>query len=206
MLNLSQYRRVVGAFNSWFIHIKQHNNFKNVFSQSKVKQNIHKEIFKVFTSFLIFVLISSSWSFINLPQIKARLISLSVFRISYICILLAFIHPIWLHLILFNRSGDIEKNLGPNSNSYQSFSICHWNLNNIFRHNLLKLFVSHSLLFTNFMLYVSQRLMLIHPFYKMIIIFNFKVIISVGKIILQLLNEELFVFTTAFLFHMKLKI
>ena len=72
-------------------------------------------------------------------QIKATFISLFVFRISYICILLAFIHHIWLYLIIFNRSGDIEKNPEPKRNSYQSLSICHWNLNSISARNFLKL-------------------------------------------------------------------
>ena len=50
-VNLIQYRGVVGAFDSRFIHTKQHNVFKNAFSQSKVKQTIAKEIFTVFTIF-----------------------------------------------------------------------------------------------------------------------------------------------------------
>ena len=86
----------------------------NSFSQSKVKQTIAKEIFTVFTNFLIFLLISSSWFFINLLRFKARFISLSVFRISYICILLAFTDHIWLYLIIFNRSGILKKILDPN--------------------------------------------------------------------------------------------
>ena len=120
-VNLSQYRGVVGAFNSWFIYIKQHNIFMNVFSQSKVKQTVANETFTIFISFLIILLILSSWSFINLLQIKATFISLLVFRISYICILLAFIHHIWLYLIIFNWSGDIKKNPEPKANSYQFF-------------------------------------------------------------------------------------
>ena len=55
--NFSQYRGVVGVFNTRFIHIKQHDIFKNAFSQSKVKETIAKEIFTVFTSLLIFLLI-----------------------------------------------------------------------------------------------------------------------------------------------------
>ena len=120
-VNLSQYRGVVGAFNSWFIYIKQHNIFMNAFSRSKVKQTIANETFTIFINFLIILLISSSWSFINLLQIKATFISLLVFRISYICILLAFIHHIWLYLIIFNWSGDIKKNPEPKANSYQFF-------------------------------------------------------------------------------------
>ena len=103
-----------------------------------MKQTIAKETFTVFTSFLIFLLISSSWYFINFLGIKARFISLSVFRISYICVLLTFIHHICLYLIIFNRSGDIEKNSGPKPNSHQSFFTCHWNIN-ISAHDFLKL-------------------------------------------------------------------
>ena len=114
-INLSQYRGVVGAFNSHFIHIKQHDIFKNAFSQSKLKQTIANEIFTVFTSLLIFLLILSSWSFINLLRSKSKFISFSFVRISYICALLTFIHHIWLY---FDRSGDIEKNPGPKPNSY----------------------------------------------------------------------------------------
>ena len=112
-VNLSQYRRVVGACNSWFIHIKRHNTFMNAFSQINVKQTIDNEIFDVFTSFLLFLLISSSWSFVKGLRISTTFISLLVFRISYICILLAFIHQIRLYLIMFNRSEDSGKVLDP---------------------------------------------------------------------------------------------
>ena len=40
-------------------------------------------------------------------------------------------------MIIFNRSEDIEKYPGRKPNSYQSFSICHWNLNSISAHNFL---------------------------------------------------------------------
>ena len=112
-INLSQYRGVVVAFNSQSMHIKQNDIFKNAFSQSKMKQTIAKEIFTVFTSLLIFLLISSSWSFRNFLRSKAKFISLPFVRISYICVLLTFINHIWLYLIIFNRSGDIEKILNP---------------------------------------------------------------------------------------------
>ena len=137
-INLSQYRGVVGAFNSQFIHIKQHGTFKNAFSQSKMKQTIANEIFTVFTSLSIFLLISSSWTFINLLPNKPKFISLSFVRISYICVLLTFIQHIWLYFIIFNRTGDIEKNPGPKPNCYQTFSICHLNLDSITAHNFLK--------------------------------------------------------------------
>ena len=68
-VNVSQYRGVVVVFNSRYIHIKQYNIFKNTFSQSKVNKSIAKEIFIVFASFLMFLLVSCNWSFINLPRI-----------------------------------------------------------------------------------------------------------------------------------------
>ena len=70
-VNLIQYRGVTGVFNSRFIHIKQRNIFKNAM---------------LFTSFLIFLLISSSLSFIDLFQMKYRFISSSVVRISHISV------------------------------------------------------------------------------------------------------------------------
>ena len=33
----------------------------------------------------------------------------------------------------------LKKNPGPKPNSYQSFSVCHWNLNSVSAHNFLKL-------------------------------------------------------------------
>ena len=102
-----------------------------------MKQTVANETFNIFISFVIILLILSSWSFINLLQIKATFIILLVFRISYICILLAFIHHIWLYLI-FNRSGILKKVLNPGL-ILISFSICHWNLNSIPVHNFLKL-------------------------------------------------------------------
>ena len=98
-VNISQYRGVVGVFNSRFIHIKQPNIFKNAFCQSKVKQTIAKETLSVFGSFSIFLLISISWSFVDLQVVR---------RFCF-CVLLNFVDHIWLYLIISNRSGDIEK-------------------------------------------------------------------------------------------------
>ena len=91
----------------------------------------------VFANFLIFLLISISWSLINLLRIKARFTSSSVVRISYICVLLTFIYHIWLYLIISNGSGDIKKNPGPKPNFYQRFSICHchWRRSSVFSVN-----------------------------------------------------------------------
>ena len=60
-------------------------------------------------------------------------------RVLHIYALARYVFHIWLHLILTKRSGDIEQNPGPKSNSSQSFSICHWNLNSISAHNFIKI-------------------------------------------------------------------
>ena len=44
-----------------------------------------------------------------------------------------------MYLILTKRSGDIEQNPRPKSNSCQSFSICYWNFNSISTHNFIKI-------------------------------------------------------------------
>ena len=103
---------------------KQHNIFKNAFSQSKMTQIIANELFTVFTSFLIFLLISSSWFFYKFASNQSQIYQFISPQDFLYCILVAFIHHVWLYLIIFNRSGDIEKNPGTKLNSYQSFSIC----------------------------------------------------------------------------------
>ena len=65
--------------------------------------------------------------------------SILLLRIFHICALATYVFHIWLYLILTKRSGDIEQNPGPKSNSSQSFSICHWNLNSISAHNFIKI-------------------------------------------------------------------
>ena len=58
--------------------------------------------FRYLQVFLIFLLIPISWSFINLLQIKARFINLSVVRISYLSVIVTFVHCTWLYLIISN--------------------------------------------------------------------------------------------------------
>ena len=118
-IKLSQYRGILETLKVDLLILSS----KNTFSQSKIKQTIAKEIFMIFRRLLIFLLVSSSWSFIKLLQIKPRCISSSVARIYYICVILTFVHHIWLYLILFYRNGDVEKKKipGPKANSYQCF-------------------------------------------------------------------------------------
>ena len=45
----------------------------------------------------------------------------------------------WLYSLAIKCSGDIEGNPGPKPNSCEYLSICHWNLNSISLHSLIKL-------------------------------------------------------------------
>ena len=56
----------------------------------------------------------------------------------YISILLLYANHFWLDEIVLKISGDIEENPGPKPSSNQSFSICHWSLNNISAYNYIK--------------------------------------------------------------------
>ena len=49
------------------------------------------------------------------------------------------IRQIWVCSILITLRGDIEKNPGPKPSSCDKFSICHWNLNSILAHNVIKI-------------------------------------------------------------------
>ena len=113
-------------------------------------------------------------------------ISLLVFRISYICILLAFIHCIRIYFIIFNPSGNIEKNAGPKPNSYQSFSIYHCNLNSISPHNFLKLSLLGAYITVHKydIICLSETYLYSSIHSYVIITYKFQVIICIGNIIL----------------------
>ena len=49
--------------------------------------------------------------------------------------------PLWLYSILITLSGDVETNPGPEQNSTETFSFCHWSLNSISSHNYVKIFL-----------------------------------------------------------------
>ena len=77
---------------------------------------------------LIYVL--SNWKF--RPRFLPDLRSICNFsrEILYLSMIGVYVHHIWLSLTIIRISGDIEENPAPRCNSNQSFSICHWNLNN----------------------------------------------------------------------------
>ena len=58
--------------------------------------------------------------------------------ITFLILIVMFIHFIWVHALLIRHSSDIEMNPGPKPNPCHSFSICHWNINSLTAHNYLK--------------------------------------------------------------------
>ena len=129
-VNLNQYRRMIGVFNS-LLHCR----------------NIYINIS------IMFLLFSKSFCFAILLRKNIKIMNIILLRIFHIYALVTYVFHLWLYLTLTKRSGDIEHNPGPNFNSSQRFSICHWNLNNIAAHNFIKLTLPH----TNCMLYVYQK-------------------------------------------------
>ena len=83
---------------------------------------------------------------------------------------------VWLYLNLTKRDGDTGQNPGPKSNSYQSFSICHWNLNT-FLHIILSTYTFKKRAFrlTTWMLYVYQKPILTPEFQMRMRIWKFLV-------------------------------
>ena len=47
----------------------------------------------------------------------------------------------WLYSLAIKCGGAIEENPGPKPNSCEYLSICHWKLNSVSAHNLIKLFL-----------------------------------------------------------------
>ena len=67
--------------------------------------------------------------------LRGKYKSINFFANRGLCIymLVTFIQYIWVYSIRTKMSGDIEMNPGPKPSSCNKFSICHWNLNSIFR-------------------------------------------------------------------------
>ena len=92
----------------------------------------------ILLTFNMFLLFSKSFCFTILLRKNIKFMNILVIRIIHIYVLVTYVFHVWLYLILTRRSGDIEQNPGPKSNSCQSF-FCHWNLNSISAHNFIKI-------------------------------------------------------------------
>ena len=70
---------------------------------------------------------------------------------------------VWLCSCLIVLSGDVEVNPVPKSSVSECLLICHWNFNSISAHDYSKLFLlkAYIYLFTNLILFISQKHVLI---------------------------------------------
>ena len=59
--------------------------------------------------------------------------------VSFLYLIIWYDFAAWSRPILILTSGEIETNPGPKPLVFQSFSICHWNLNSISAHNYTKI-------------------------------------------------------------------
>lgn len=124
---------VLGDFNSRF----KHNNIRQSVSHRKPNVSsiasayfamlINLRTLLSFISFYLVVLFRNNIKTINLWATKGL----------FIYILSTYMSHVWLCLIRTKQSGCIEQNSGPEPNSFQTFSICHWNCNNISMHNFI---------------------------------------------------------------------
>ena len=135
-VNLDQYRGAVGAFNSR-LHCK--NIYINISIRKLDVLPIARAFLSILLTFSMFLLFSKSFCFTILVRKNNKIMNILVIRIFHIYVLVAHVFHVWLYLILTNWSGDIEQNPRSKSNSCQSFSFCHWNLNRISAHSFIKI-------------------------------------------------------------------
>ena len=109
----------------------------------------------IFSTFLLF---SKSFCFTILFRRNIKIMNIFVIKIFHIYVLVTYLFHVWLYLILTKQSGGIEQNPLPKSNSYQSFSFCHWNLNRTFAHGFIKISLSKSYIATHklVVIYLSE--------------------------------------------------
>ena len=131
-----QYQGAAGALSSRL-------HCRNIYSNNSITKLdvllIASAFLSILLSFSMLLLFSKSFCFTILLRKNIKIINILLLRIIHIYALSTYASHIWLYLILTKRSGDIEQNPGPKSNSSQSFSICHWNLNSISAHNFIKI-------------------------------------------------------------------
>ena len=121
-VNLDQYRGAVGAFNSC-LHCK--NIYSNISIRKLEVSVIASAFLSILLTFSMFLLFSKNFCFTILLRNNIEIMNILIIRIFHIYVLVTYVFHMWLYLILTKPSEDIEQNLGPKSNSCQSFSIFH---------------------------------------------------------------------------------
>ena len=117
-VNLDLFRGAVGAFNN-LLHCK--NIYNNISIRKVDVSPIASAFLSVLLTFSMFLLFSKSFCFTISLRKNIKFMNILVIRIINIYVLVTYVFHVWLYLILTRRSGDIEQNPGPKSNSCQSF-------------------------------------------------------------------------------------
>ena len=133
-VNIQQYKRVVGAFNSRF----NYNIQNSVFHRKPNVSSIASAYFAIHIDFCMFLSVISFCLIVDFRK-NIKTINLLATRILFIYMLSTKLFHVWLFFIRTKRIRDIKPNPGPKPNSCQSFSIFHWNLNSILVYNFIKL-------------------------------------------------------------------
>ena len=130
MVNLNQYRWVVGVFNNRNLPLKKTHD------PSLQKDNLKTHL----TETVTFLIVLSVRYVISLSSAQnIRFLHRSLFHSLYFMSVLSYIHYVWFYSLAIKLSGDIEENLGPKCNCCDCLSTCHWNLNSICARNFMKL-------------------------------------------------------------------
>ena len=133
-----QYQGAAGALSSRL-------HCRNIYSNNSITKLdvllIASAFLSILLSFSMLLLFSKSFCFTILLRKNIKIMNILLLRIIHIYALATYVFHIWLYLILTKRRGDIEQNPGPKSNSSQSFSICHWNLNSNSAQNFIKIYL-----------------------------------------------------------------
>lgn len=121
---------IFGAFN--------HNDmYSRVFHRTSNISSVASEFFATLIYFCTFLSVLKSFWLIIFFRRNIKTINLWATKSLFIYILSTYMSHVWLCLIRTKQNGCIEQNSGPEPNSFQTFSICHWNRNNISMHNFI---------------------------------------------------------------------
>ena len=138
--NLNQYRRTAGVLNNRKILLKKTHGpslRKNILITHLIQ-----------TMIILFVLLVRY--VISLSSVQnIRFLCRSLFYSFYFINAVSFIHHVCPYSLAIKCSSNIEENPGPNANSCEYLSICHWNLNSISAHNFIKLSLFRAYISTN---------------------------------------------------------
>ena len=143
-VNLNQYHGTVGVFNNCNLPTRKS---YDVFSSRLLQQQLSK----IYSTKILVFLITIANRFVTyiITAQNVWLVHQSLFKSLYFITIALYIHHVWVYFVTIKLSGNIEENLGPQSKSCNSLSICHWNLNSIPANNFIKLPLLHAYISIN---------------------------------------------------------